>query len=196
MKAAFIIAAVTCLFACAIGFQLQPSIYGPDNAHLDVCFNRPVEDSQDPRNSASPRPYFSCANQGKLRIISCVSMPSSPETCPLNFIGSYGDNSPSKCETPKSIINGNCTVALQTLCSGQTDCIFSLHQLPQLGCFDSRSSKTYNVKAVDSKLSVEYFCQSRRGAFRPFANKRYAGKFSKNIGQPLRKLSLNRMAQL
>lgn len=196
MKVTFIIAAVSCLFAYATGFQLAPSIYGVSNAQRDVCFNVPIEDSQLATSSSAPRPYFSCANEGKLRIISCENSPSTDQECPLNFIGANTVNQPAQCNSPSTLVNSNCTVALQTLCNGVTDCIFRYTQLPQLGCFNSQTSTTTNIVPIDSKIHVEFVCQIKRGHFRPFANKRYGQKFSRNLNHPLRKLSYNRMAQL
>jgi len=194
MKSLVIVSLIACMMTCASALFVRPSVYGIPSASKDVCFDSAVSTS----NELS---FLECANEGLLHIESCEFHLATIKECPLLFTGSTnGNNVPSQCSAPKFTANSDCTTALVNLCNTKTKCVFNWNQLPNLQCIDPAASALadarVDVPETDQYFTVKYRCQNKRNSFRPFGNKRYSFKFTRNMQNPLRKLSYNRLQQL
>jgi len=205
MQSVLVLTIVGCMIASSSAFFLTPSIYNSPPANKTVCYFKPIDASAAP-TSPNPKPYFGCVNQNRISIIKCTLQLSTPSSCPLQFSGTYQNNAPVTCTAPNKLINTDCTAALKQLCDTQDQCVFRWGDLPNLGCLspssyddDNYSHGTNVLKPVPNRsqeILVEYKCNQKRSAFRPFGNKRYSNKFHPNIANPLRKMSYNRLQQL
>jgi len=204
MNALLIVTLVACVCGPASALFVQPSVYGTPNADQHICFDNTISFD----HSMS---FFHCANEGVLHITKCTLELATRKTCPLSFTGTNEENKPSTCSAPQYLGNSDCTHQLMELCNSHSECAFNWNQLPNLQCIDpteltdAEKAKTAaemlplklrEISNIDQQIHVEYRCQNKRNQFRPFGNKRYDRKFSRNMAQPLRKLSYNRLQQL
>jgi hypothetical protein len=189
-----------CLATSAYSFILGPNILNPNiRSNRTVCQDDQLEGAYDGEPEQLVGPYLFCVNGARLIIHQAFLEESVRAKCPLQYVGAGRGQVCDVQSTPRPV---DVTLELKERCDGFEECYFSFDTIfPRLSCrndhYGNNEYSRPNMISRDYQLvNVEHQCETARPRFRPFANKKYDSKFSRNIMHPYRKLSYNHLQSL
>jgi len=184
---------LACLAHTAMSYLIAPTILNPHSSvNKTICQDDQLEGAFKGEPESLVGPYLFCLHEARLQIHKATLVTSDVDSCPLQYVT---DNFNSFCPIGTQPNDVDVTVTVKTRCEAKEQCFFSFDTLfPNIACRTKPFPK--KVPRDFQKLHVSYSCELIRPKFRPFANKKYNPKFSRNIAHPYRKLSYNHLQAL
>lgn len=191
MNSFLILTIFACLYTSTSAYQLRPSSLNSALLKTTVCYDERIDESASP-SIAHQNSYFGCAKDEILHISKCTLRRAKENECPLQTTDT-AEIFDLVCTDGSSVDSNDCTEIIKARCDSQNSCIFEwVDTLTSLDCATEPSEISYKTEAID----LAYKCIGTKLMFRPFSNKRFNNKFSRNMKHPMRKLSFNRLRAL